>query len=330
MSSRKPEEGCPLARSSQAAARVMPQVGFRPREMSLEATMVTPMLSPNLLSPPSLPIIGHLHLIGPVASESFWKLSLRYGPSSAPDWRLFLCRCLQCCGCPGHIPEPGPQLLLEASWRILKKLCMTQPFGTSQLERSSDVRAEEVRRLVELIPGRAADLGRELTRTCLILAGKLSRGNILGPWPRKLDCSSNGRKLVSTLMKYDHLIEKIMEEHEQRNAADGSGAAERKKDLMDILLETHKDPSVEVRISRNDVKSFLLDLLLAGMESTSTAMQWAMAELINNSGMFKKLRDEIISTVGIDRLVNESDLPKLPYLRAVIMETLRLSIHRRH
>lgn len=142
----------------------------------------------------------------------------------------------------------------------------------------------------------------------------------MGPWLRKFDFSGNGKEIVSTLTKYDRLIEKITEEHE-RNAANGSGE-ERKKDLMDILLETHKDTSAEVKISRYDVKSFLLDLFLAGTDTTAT--QWAMAELINNPGMFKKLRDEIVSTVDIDRLVNESDVPKLPYLRAVVKETLRL------
>jgi cytochrome P450 len=42
------------------------------------------------------------------------------------------------------------------------------------------------------------------------------------------------------------------------------------------------------------------------------------------SKAFKKLREEIMPVVGPDRLVKESDMPNLPYLRAVIKETLRL------
>jgi len=53
-------------------------------------------------------------------------------------------------------------------------------------------------------------------------------------------------------------------------------------------------------------------------------MQWAMGELINNPKAFKRLRDEINTVVGPNRLVKESDVPNLPYLKAVMRETLRL------
>lgn len=49
-----------------------------------------------------------------------------------------------------------------------------------------------------------------------------------------------------------------------------------------------------------------------------------MAQLINHPDVFKKLRDEIKSIVGPNRLVKESDVSKLPYLRAVVKESLRL------
>ncbi|PON86266.1 Cytochrome P450, E-class, group I [Trema orientale] len=52
-------------------------------------------------------------------------------------------------------------------------------------------------------------------------------------------------------------------------------------------------------------------------------MQWAIAELINRPEVFNKVRNEIDSVVG-GRLVEESDIPSLPYLQAVIKETLRL------
>ncbi|OMO69955.1 Cytochrome P450, partial [Corchorus capsularis] len=38
----------------------------------------------------------------------------------------------------------------------------------------------------------------------------------------------------------------------------------------------------------------------------------------------KKVREEIISHVGEERLVNESDHSKLPYLRCIVNETFRL------
>ena len=53
-------------------------------------------------------------------------------------------------------------------------------------------------------------------------------------------------------------------------------------------------------------------------------MQWAMAELLNHPEAFKKVRKEIELVTGNVRLVEESDIPNLPYLQAVVKETLRL------
>lgn len=66
------------------------------------------------------------------------------------------------------------------------------------------------------------------------------------------------------------------------------------------------------------------DILLAGTDTQSVAIQWAMAELINRPRVFHKLRQEIESIVGSTRMVKESDVPNLPYLQAVVKETLRL------
>jgi cytochrome P450 len=62
------------------------------------------------------------------------------------------------------------------------------------------------------------------------------------------------------------------------------------------------------------------------VETTATAMQSAITELINNPKAFMKLREEIHSVFGSNyRLLKESDVPKLPFLQAVVKETLRLN-----
>ncbi|KAK2637063.1 hypothetical protein Ddye_031855 [Dipteronia dyeriana] len=53
-------------------------------------------------------------------------------------------------------------------------------------------------------------------------------------------------------------------------------------------------------------------------------MQWTIAELLNHPDAFKKVRQEIESVVGRNRLVEETDIPSLPYLQAVVKEALRL------
>lgn len=53
-------------------------------------------------------------------------------------------------------------------------------------------------------------------------------------------------------------------------------------------------------------------------------MEWAMSLLLNHPEALNKAQAEIEKVVGLERLVNESDLARLPFLRCVINETLRM------
>ncbi|KAI4353956.1 hypothetical protein L6164_002872 [Bauhinia variegata] len=49
-----------------------------------------------------------------------------------------------------------------------------------------------------------------------------------------------------------------------------------------------------------------------------------LKELINHPNIMEKARKEIDSVIGKDRIVTEADIANLPYLQAVVKETLRL------
>lgn len=66
------------------------------------------------------------------------------------------------------------------------------------------------------------------------------------------------------------------------------------------------------------------EMFFAGSETTSTTMEWAMAELLRSPDKMKKLKEELDEVVGENNKVEESDIDKLPYLQAVVKETLRL------
>lgn len=175
-------------------------------------------------------------------------------------------------------------------WRFMKKLTMTRLLSPPQLAVSTAIRSEEIAKLVERIEAssreeKPLDLRLEFTtltnniisrmvlstRCCggkdeakeikdlawriNMLAGKLSLGDILGAL-KVFDFSGNGKKFVKTLKKFDELIERIMKEHEA--AINDGEDEERKKDLLDILLEIYNDPNADFKLTRNDIKSFLL------------------------------------------------------------------------
>jgi len=60
------------------------------------------------------------------------------------------------------------------------------------------------------------------------------------------------------------------------------------------------------------------------MDNPSNAVEWALAEMVNSPEMLKKAVDEIDSVVGRERLVQESDIPRLNYVKACIREAFRL------
>ena len=65
-------------------------------------------------------------------------------------------------------------------------------------------------------------------------------------------------------------------------------------------------------------------MLVAGTDTTSVTAEWAMSLFLNHPVVLKKARAELDHHVGHDRLAEEPDLVKLPYLQCIINETLRL------
>ncbi|CAA7022396.1 unnamed protein product [Microthlaspi erraticum] len=90
------------------------------------------------------------------------------------------------------------------------------------------------------------------------------------------------------------------------------------------LKKLQRQMMKEYKITRNHIKSLLAELFLGATDTSSTATQWTMAEIINNRKVLERLREEIDSVIGKTRLIQETDLPNLPYLQAIVKEGLRL------
>lgn len=63
---------------------------------------------------------------------------------------------------------------------------------------------------------------------------------------------------------------------------------------------------------------------MAGIDSTGTAIEWALVEMLRNPQIMKQAQAELDFVVGSKHLVQESDLENLPYLQAVLKETYRM------
>jgi len=63
---------------------------------------------------------------------------------------------------------------------------------------------------------------------------------------------------------------------------------------------------------------------MAGTDTSAITLEWAMANLLNHPKIMKKAKMELDTHIGQNRLVDEADISKLPYLQSIVSETLRL------
>jgi cytochrome P450 len=90
--------------------------------------------------------------------------------------------------------------------------------------------------------------------------------------------------------------------------------------LLDIRLPEEEDRA----LTDDEMSNLCSEFLTAGTDTTSTALQWIMAELVKNPDAQEKLYSEIKATCGDEQEeVAEEDTHKMPYLKAVVLEGLR-------
>ncbi|XP_058071347.1 cytochrome P450 93A3-like [Magnolia sinica] len=242
-------------------------------------------------------------------------------------------------------------------WKFMKKICMSELLGGRTLDQLQPIRHEEIRRFLRLIHkksngGEAVNVGQDLititnniisrmtiSRICsdtegeaeevgklvhdvTVLVGTFNVSDYIG-FCRNLDLQGLKKRYKDVHRRFDAMMERIIKEREEGRKMKmerGDGV----KDILDILLDISEDESAEMKLTRDNIKAFITDIIVGGADTTAITMEWALAELINHPDIFKKARVEIDSVVGKNKLVEESDVQNLPYLQAIVKETVRL------
>lgn len=91
--------------------------------------------------------------------------------------------------------------------------------------------------------------------------------------------------------------------------------------LAALLAARDEDGSTLTQV---EVVDQVISLIAAGYETTSAAMAWAVLAALREPEVWERAADEVRAIVPATRAVAADDLPKLPYLDAVVQETLRL------
>ncbi|XP_022950467.1 cytochrome P450 CYP736A12-like isoform X2 [Cucurbita moschata] len=287
--------------------------------------------------PKGFPIFDGLHLLGKLPHRNLHELSQKYGPimcmklgliptiivSSTHAAELFLkTHDLVFASRPSS--EASKHILCNQKslsfspytpyWRNMRKMCTLELLNSLKINSFKPMRKHELGLLIESLReaahNRAAvNLSSKVTsfttdNVCLMAFGK-----------KYEDKEFDKRGFKSVIQEGLQLI--INEHLEAR-------AAKRTKDFVDVMLDLIDSQESGYQIDRSSIKAIMLDILAAAMDSSATTVGWAMLELIRHPHIMKKMQDELEKVVGLNRLVEESDLKNLEYSAMVVKEILRL------
>ncbi|KAG0613122.1 hypothetical protein M758_6G078700 [Ceratodon purpureus] len=141
-----------------------------------------------------------------------------------------------------------------------------------------------------------------------------------------IDLNGLDRRFKNLRSHMESFLSKIVaERHHRRTESLGSMDPSSEKDLLDILLDQMDTKANEQdQITGEVVTSIVWEAFAAGMETSVLATEWTMAEILNNPKVLSKAQAELDAVVGRTRTVQESDIPNLKYLKAVVKEAFRL------
>uniref|UniRef100_A0A3Q7GEG0 Cytochrome P450 71A4 n=1 Tax=Solanum lycopersicum TaxID=4081 RepID=A0A3Q7GEG0_SOLLC len=155
------------------------------------------------------------------------------------------------------------------------------------------------------------------------LLGTFSIGDYIPwlEWINKINGLDN--KVEKVAKELDTFLESVIEEHVSRKNR-GENSTGEAKDFVDVLLEIQNGKETGFLLQRDSLKAIILDNFAAGTDTTYTALEWIMIELLRHPRVMKKLEEEVRELAGGKTEITEDDLRNMQYLKAVIKETLRL------
>ncbi|GAB4834283.1 hypothetical protein Ancab_039964 [Ancistrocladus abbreviatus] len=244
-------------------------------------------------------------------------------------------------------------LPVSAPWRNLRKICNSQVFSSSRLDASQNLRRTKVAELLSYLhrcseAGVAVDIGqaafsttlnllsttffsmdllepgsntarefREIVWGIMVEAGKPNFADYF-PTLKRLDPQRIRRRMEAHFQKMMNLFNSMID---QRLQARKSGSVE-VIDALDALLRISQENGEELKLS--NIEHLLLDLFVAGTDTTSSTIEWAMAELLHNPEKLKQAQAELEQVIGRGNPVEEGDIARLPFLQSIVKETFRL------
>ncbi|KAH7285727.1 hypothetical protein KP509_33G042900 [Ceratopteris richardii] len=246
--------------------------------------------------------------------------------------------------------QPGPY------YKYLRRLAASELFSTKRLHSFRPIIKDEIRGLLEVVADKAdcVDLRTILYDAMFTIISRMAisrKANdlrsqsqddpssslqslliqsieILGvvnvgdyiPWLAWMDLQGCSRRTKAITRNLKAIWQEIIDDRRKRRLSRESGIED--ADFLDVLLTASTQDEVE--ITDIGIMGVLTNMFGAAIDTSSLTIEWALAELLMHPRILKKAQKELQAIAKSARLMQESDIVDLPYLRAIVKETMRL------
>ncbi|XP_071716504.1 cytochrome P450 78A7-like [Rutidosis leptorrhynchoides] len=123
-------------------------------------------------------------------------------------------------------------------------------------------------------------------------------------------------RCMALVPRITNFVKKIIDEHKLK----GLGNTSESSDFVDVLLSLDS----KEKPTEDDMVAILWEMIFRGTDTVALLTEWVMAELVLHQDIQSKLRFELDTIMGSEGVIDDATIIKLPYLQAVIKETLRV------
>ncbi|MED6157486.1 hypothetical protein PIB30_023527 [Stylosanthes scabra] len=242
-------------------------------------------------------------------------------------------------------------------WREIRKTCVAHVLSSNRVSSFSSIRTFEVKQLIKKISSNASSrkvmnlnemmmsltstiicrvaFGRsyedeggvekskfhDLLNECQAMMGSFFVSDYI-PFLWCIDRLNGMHKRLDRIFKeLDEFCQQVLDEHMDPNRNTTTSPRE---DIVDVLLQSKKQQAFPFDLTYDCIKAVIMDMIVGATGTSTATIVWGMIELMKNPRVKKKVQEEIRNFRGQKDFLDEEDIQKCSYFKAMIKETLRL------
>ncbi|KAI3774368.1 hypothetical protein L1987_48920 [Smallanthus sonchifolius] len=236
------------------------------------------------------------------------------------------------------------------TWKSLRTLCRAELFSAKALEAHSRLRQEKLGNLLDFLrskQGQVIDTEDVVFTTLFNTLSSIIFGKDLLDFKDEHGTQDELKESLRTIIKYGGRVKDLgsffpmLERFDLHGIRKGTMKEFNKafaywEDIIEerrVLVnsstwsseqaQSFLDRMLENGFSNNQINQMVMELFVAGTNTTTSTVMWAMTELVKHKEVMSKIEEEMKKELNSEQITS-SQLSKLTYLQACIKENFRL------